>query len=260
VSGQGVKSLGREVVKSATGVIIGLHGLEMGHSGTSAEDMRLSIRIEKKGRCVVRGLLERAVILACVLAVCAGLGGCGMTKGPGNAAPAPGTRAAGQEEKAFEAIAYPRYNLATKRMSLRARAVVANQQLAPGGQREFLFGELWRFEESTGRWEQVTWGDPAREPVRLVIQREWRQVGGRIVELPESDRILVDLADQIGLYWVKCTEGGKQCAEFGYCGPVGPNDVMIAPAPAGMVIANIPGENSAKVTYVPDPLVHCVSR
>ncbi len=88
--------------------------------------------------------------------------------------------------------------------------------------------------------------------------QRWSRDGATPVPKVTDAGTLVEITNQVGLYWLEWTENGRKFAAQVTSGPVLCNDVMIAPPqPPGMVRACIPLGSSARAGYVPDPVIHC---
>jgi hypothetical protein len=152
--------------------------------------------------------------------------------------------------EAYPVAGHVYYDTQTGTATLRASGSIL-RQIKAKQPRRFVLVELWRYDSQAGTWNKLE--KPPAQPV--VMRQENRTIYG-----PQADQVLATLTDRIGLYWVKWTEDGVLVQAPAYCGPAKPNDLDIAPAPEGMIIAAIPHEDSGEAGYVPDPRIYCNSK
>ncbi|NJN64875.1 MAG: hypothetical protein HC882_08320 [Acidobacteria bacterium] len=72
-----------------------------------------------------------------------------------------------------------------------------------------------------------------------------------------ASRKILEMPEQVGLYWVSWLEDGNENGDFVFNGPMLCEDIHMGPAPAGRVATCVPREKSALAHFVPDPLRHC---
>lgn len=106
---------------------------------------------------------------------------------------------------------------------------------------------IWRYEPGEDRWVRM---------VRVSVPLEYTISPSHPKEVAKA-RVLLELPEPIGLYYVAWAEGGEVRDGFGFNGPVNCNDVSLGEPPAGKVAACVPSQNSAKAQFVPDPRLHC---
>jgi hypothetical protein len=70
-------------------------------------------------------------------------------------------------------------------------------------------------------------------------------------------QLLINLTDEIGLFWAWFEEDGRKTGTLVYSGAILPNDLGIGPDQAGFIRAGIPYKDHATAAYVPDPKLHC---
>jgi len=150
----------------------------------------------------------------------------------------------------FKVVVHARYDQQTGKGALWADETLL-QQVAAKKPREFVFLELWRYDLAAKAWVKLE--KPAR--TTTLLMRPSDAPGSK----PPVDQLLLELTNQVGLYWAKWTEDKVQVEAPLYCGPINPNDLDIPPAPEGMIISAIPHENSGEAGYVPDPRIYCHS-
>ncbi len=86
----------------------------------------------------------------------------------------------------------------------------------------------------------------------------------RTVELPAGKKTgeiesgtlvaLSPITHRVGLFWLEWKENGQTLSAFVHSGPVLCNDVRLGPPPKPDLIAQcVPGTNSARAVFVPDP-------
>ena len=110
--------------------------------------------------------------------------------------------------------------------------------IARGAPVKFEIDKVCRYDPGSNRWsrQQVA-------PVDTVLG---------------ADVVVVELADSVGLYWVRWKENGRPFASMAVSGPVLCNDIALAPSSRSDVIATcIPLQHSARAAYVPDPNIYC---
>jgi hypothetical protein len=127
---------------------------------------------------------------------------------------------------------------------------VAETNLWPlPGPVEFSLRGIWRYDPNADRWARVV---KVVMPQSVTINPVPTAPGPgaparRILEMPE----------QIGLYWVAWTENGRETGSTVFIGPISCNDVMIGEPPAGKIATCVPFANFARAQFVPDPRLHC---
>jgi hypothetical protein len=114
---------------------------------------------------------------------------------------------------------------------------------------EFSLLGIWRYVPKTDRWARVL---KFAMPQTVTIQPVPTASGHG-----KASRRILEMPEQIGLYWVAWKENGKSEGCFIFNGPVGCNDLEIGDPPAGKVAACVPFENFGKAQFVPDPRLHC---
>lgn len=128
------------------------------------------------------------------------------------------------------------------------RLCVNQTPLAPlERQVAFRLHGIWRYEPERDRWVRV---------VKAFVPLEYAISPSRPKEVAKP-RVLLELPEPIGLYYVAWAENGEARNAFGFNGPVNCNDVTLGEPPVGKVAVCIPFENSAKAKFVPDPRLHC---
>ena len=71
---------------------------------------------------------------------------------------------------------------------------------------------------------------------------------------PGTLDVLSPITHRVGLFWLEWKEDGQTRSAFVHSGPVLCNDVKLGPPPKPDLIAQcVPGTNSAKAVFVPDP-------
>lgn len=108
---------------------------------------------------------------------------------------------------------------------------------------------LWSYDVDKKIWRRVV-TFPAG--LSVTLQPEKRQVYSR-----KTDRELIRLTDQVGLFWTKWKEDGQEMDAFVYAGPVLCNDIALGAPPKGMVATCVPLADQATAMFVPDPKVYC---
>lgn len=121
----------------------------------------------------------------------------------------------------WKSIVWPRYDKVLR------KALIT----VPEG-RKFEFCGLWKYIEKTSSWQSI----------KPTLQ---------------TDPNVIELTNDIGLFWATWKEDGHDVRKFVYAAPVLCEDVHLRPAPPSMVAVCIPGESSALATFVPDPTLHC---
>ncbi len=114
---------------------------------------------------------------------------------------------------------------------------------------EFSLRGIWRYDPAADRWARVL---KVVMPQTVTINPVPTAPGPGA----EARRIL-EMPEQIGLYWVSWTENGRENGSLVFNGPVMCNDVMIGDPPAGKIATCVPFEKSARAQFVPDPKLHC---
>ena len=108
--------------------------------------------------------------------------------------------------------------------------------------------EMWRYDDRLRRWEMM-----ALNTIEERIVKPKR----RKVYSADSDSVVRRLTDVTGLLWVKWREDDVPFEDFLYSG-MPCNDVHIGPERKGDQVAIcVPGKDSAKAAYVPDPRIYC---
>jgi hypothetical protein len=117
-------------------------------------------------------------------------------------------------------------------------------------EREVHFGLIgvWRYEPDADRWLRVV---KAPAPLETVI-------APTRPEEAANARVLLELPEDIGLYYVSWLEDGVAHSSLAFNGPVGCND-LDGDAPPGKILACVPFEDSARAQFVPDPAIHCAA-
>jgi hypothetical protein len=110
--------------------------------------------------------------------------------------------------------------------------------IARGTPVRFEIDKLCRYDPESSRW--------------------YRQGVPAVDKVLGADVVVVELADSVGLYWLRWKENGRPFASMAVAGPVLCNDIALAPSSRSDVIAScIPLPHSARAAYVPDPNIHC---
>ena len=99
------------------------------------------------------------------------------------------------------------------------------------------------------------------------VTRQWRQLpvptgsssamaggaSGRGVVRATSGAVVSVVPDKIGLYLLRWTENNTLYEREVFVGPVACNDLMMAPAPAGMIAACVPSSSQGMAMFIPVP-------
>lgn len=130
-----------------------------------------------------------------------------------------------------------------------------------------------RKELKTDRWVVELAGHGAGVPKAFKVvalckydpkKRRWDRLDIALKRIPDGSNGKIDLSpalqpDVIGLFYARVIVDMHETGTLIYAGPIRPNDMKIAPAPEGMVIAPVPSGDHAAVMYVPDPKLHCAA-
>jgi hypothetical protein len=133
----------------------------------------------------------------------------------------------------------------TGNFSLKADGYVLQKA---GDSRQFEFVSLWRFEPEENRWQKLSFRFDDRVSLKPIERTIFSVV---------SDDVIVNLPQEIGLYWINWREDSKPVGELFCSGPILCNDVDMSPPPDGFIAACVPYPNHALATFVPDPEIHC---
>ena len=144
--------------------------------------------------------------------------------------------------------------------------VLANVMLAqttPGVAATDQHGAIQRDAQS-GTVRLIARGTPVKFEMDKVCRydsessRWYRQKVAPVDKMLGADVVVVELADRVGLYWLRWKENGRPFASMAVAGPVLCNDIALAPSSRSDVIAScIPLQHSARAAYVPDPNIYC---
>jgi hypothetical protein len=113
----------------------------------------------------------------------------------------------------------------------------------------FALSSIWKYDPDSDRWMRVV-RMTIPQPIVIAPVRPTAGAGvgpRRILELPE----------QVGLYWVTWTEDGHQNGTLILDNPFNCQDVEIGNPPPGKIAACVPFGGSVRAQFVPDPTVHC---
>ncbi|MBX9689322.1 MAG: hypothetical protein K2X27_21615 [Candidatus Obscuribacterales bacterium] len=146
----------------------------------------------------------------------------------------------------YKPIVYSAYDKSTGIASL-----YANEILLKDSEKTnlgFSLVGLWKYDEAQNTWRKI----PSKNSSVQIRPAQKRQIYSRA-----TDQRLLDLTDEIGLFWVRWTEDEKANSSFVYSGPILCNDVALGPAPEGLVAVCVPAVASAKAMFVPDPNLIC---
>ena len=114
----------------------------------------------------------------------------------------------------------------------------------------FEFVSLWRYDPVSERWSRV-----ASSSIAPVVMKPER----RVVNSRQTDPVVHDLTDHIGLYWAEWKDDGRRMSTLVFSGPVLCRDVMLWPVPQGMIATCVPFADHATAMLVLDPKIHCRS-
>jgi hypothetical protein len=106
---------------------------------------------------------------------------------------------------------------------------------------------IWRYDPDGDRWAKVL-----KVAVPQAVEIKPTRPGEGNDQLQ-----LVELPEQIGLYWVTWTENDEPFASLAFNGPILCNDVMIGDPPKGKIATCVPFKDHARAQFVPDPKLHC---
>jgi hypothetical protein len=115
--------------------------------------------------------------------------------------------------------------------------------------RSFRFNSLWKYDPEQKRWSQVK--------KNLHHSTQILPLDKKDIISPTDHQVLIDLTDEIGLFWAWFEEDGRKTGILVYSGDILPNDLMIGPDKAGFIRVGIPYADHATAAYVPDPKIHC---
>ena len=135
----------------------------------------------------------------------------------------------------------------TGQMSLQAVDFLVRQRGRPVA---FRFRGICRFDPTTQRWLEVPW-----HLLGSAIPIAPRGAGAQGAE----DRALVDLPDEVALFWVTWSEDDVRHEAFAASGPILCQDIDLSPAPAGMIATCLPFPDHAEARFVPLPSLPCAA-
>ncbi len=111
----------------------------------------------------------------------------------------------------------------------------------------FSFLGIWRYEPDRKRWLKVN----LNKIDSIVVVPEKKDIYA-----PKTDKVLVNLLKEIGLFYIMWEEDGKQKSGLVCSGPIKCNDIRIGESPKGMIATCVPFKDRAESMFIPDPKIY----
>jgi hypothetical protein len=142
----------------------------------------------------------------------------------------------------WQSAVYAHRAAGTGTASLRART---STLVGTGSPRQVVIRTVSRFVPGAETWEALPISLP--KSVRLPIP------AARQIYSHDTDLVLLDIPEPVGLFWAEWEEDGHRVTSFVYAGPLLCEDVMLGPATAGRIAVCVPFPDRAEARFVPDP-------